>query len=71
MKESNTVDIAYFSKAKNINDYLLFDWWVPYHIWELPGNYLVFTVVIVIYHYVEIILRILVTPIFLYNIYDH
>ena len=33
-----------------------------YHRWELPGNYPVFTVVMVIYHYVEIIWRILVTP---------
>ena len=41
------------------------------HIWELPGNYPVFTVVMVIYHYVERIRRILVTPIFKYNIYDH
>ena len=31
---------------------------------ELPGNYPVFTVVMVIYHYVERIWRILVTPIF-------
>ena len=44
----------------------------PYHHrWELPGNYPVFTVVMVIYHYAEIIWRILVTPNFLYNIYDH
>ena len=42
-------------------------WW---HRWELPGNYPVFTVVMVIYHYVERIWRILVTPIFTYNIYD-
>ena len=35
-----------------------------HHIWELPGNYPVFTVVIVIYHYVERIWRILVTRIF-------
>ena len=41
------------------------------HRWELPGNYPVFTVVMVIYHYVERIWRILVTPIFLHNIYDH
>ena len=41
------------------------------HRWELRGNYPVFTVVMVIYHYVERIWRILVTPIFLYNIYDH
>ena len=44
---------------------------VNYQRWELPGNYPVFNVVMVIYHYVEIIWRILVTPIFLYNIYDH
>ena len=41
------------------------------HRWELPGNYPVFTVVMVIYHYVERIWRVLVIPIFLYNIYDH
>ena len=34
------------------------------HRWELPGNYPVFTVVMVIYHYIERIWRILVTPIF-------
>ena len=34
------------------------------HRWGLPGNYPVFTVVMVIYHYVERIWRILVTPIF-------
>ena len=31
------------------------------HRWELPGNYPVFTLVMVIYHYVERIWRILVT----------
>ena len=41
------------------------------HRWELPDNYPVFTVVMVIYHYVERIWRILVTPILIYNIYDH
>ena len=41
------------------------------HIWELPGNYPVFYVVMEIYHYVEITWRILVTPVCLYNIYDH
>ena len=42
-------------------------WW---NRWELPGNCPVFTVVMVNCHYVEIIWRILVTPNFLYNIYD-
>ena len=41
------------------------------HRWELPGNYPVFTVVMVIYHYLERIWIILVTPNFLYNIYNH
>ena len=41
------------------------------HRWELPGNYPVFTVVTVIYHSVERIWRVLVTPIILYKIYDH
>ena len=44
---------------------------IEYHRWELPGNYPVFTVVMVIYHYVERFWRILVTPVFKYNIYDH
>ena len=39
--------------------------------WELQGNHPVFPVVMVIYHYVERICRIIVTPDFLYNIYDH
>ena len=41
------------------------------HRWELPFNYPVFTVVMVIYHYVEIIWRILVTPNFSYNVPDN
>ena len=36
----------------------------PRHRWELPGNCPIFTVVMVIYHYVERIWRILVTPVF-------
>ena len=38
--------------------------------WGLPGDCLVFSVVMVIYHYVGRIWRVLVTPNFLYNIYD-
>ena len=39
------------------------------HRWELPVNYPVFTVVMVIYHYVERIWRILVTlNVFVYHI---
>ena len=34
------------------------------HRWEFPRNYPVFTVVMVIYHYVERIWRILITPVF-------
>ena len=34
------------------------------HRWELPGNYPVFTMVMVIYHYVERIWKILVIPVF-------
>ena len=45
--------------------------WPSRQRWELPGNYPVFTVVMVIYHYIERIWRILVTPVFKYNIYDH
>ena len=40
------------------------------HRWEIPDNYPVFNVVMVSYHYVERIWRILVTPNFLYNIYN-
>ena len=40
------------------------------HRWQLPGNYPVFNLVMVVYHYVETIWIILVTPNFLYNIYD-
>ena len=43
----------------------------PHHILELPGNYPIFTVVMIIYHYVGGIWRILVTPNFLYKIYNH
>ena len=42
-----------------------------HHRWVLPVNYPVFTVVMVIYHYVDRIWRILVIPIFLYKIYDN
>ena len=41
------------------------------HRWELPGNYPVLTVVMVIYYYVERTWRIIVAPEFLYNIYNH
>ena len=40
-----------------------FPWYLcSYHRWQLPVNYPVFTVVMEIYHYVERIWRILVTP---------
>ena len=39
--------------------------------WELPGNYPVFTMLMVIYHYVERIGELLLPPIFLYNIYGN
>ena len=39
--------------------------------WELPDNYPVFAMVMVIYHYVERIWRIHITPNFPYNIYNH
>ena len=41
------------------------------HIWELPVKYPIFTMVMVIHHYVERIWRIIDIPNFLYNIYDH
>ena len=40
------------------------------HRWELPVNYPVFTMIMVIYHYIEGIWIILVTSNFLYNIYN-
>ena len=43
----------------------------PPNRWELPIDYPVFTVVMVIYHYVDRIWRIRVTLNFPYNIYDH
>ena len=39
--------------------------------WEFLGTYPVFTMVMVIYHYVERILKIVVTANVLYNIYNH
>ena len=39
--------------------------------WEFPVNYPVFTVVMVIYHHVEMIGELLLPPCFSYNIYDH
>ena len=52
---------------------LKFNWtWVGGCLtWELPGNYPVFTMVMVIYHYVERIWRVIIDPNFLYNVYDH
>ena len=41
------------------------------HRWELPGNCPVFTMVMVIYHYVDIIGEFLLPPQFLYNMYDY
>ena len=41
------------------------------HRWELPVNYPIFTVVMVISHYIDRILGIIVTPDFLYNIQDN
>ena len=42
----------------------------PHHRWELLGCYHVFTMVMVIYHYVEKIWIILITPNF-FNLYYH
>ena len=33
-----------------------------WHRWELPGNYPIFIVVMAVYHYLQIIWRILITP---------
>ena len=41
------------------------------YIFQLPVNYPVSAMVMVIYYYVERIWRVLVTPAFLYNIYNH
>ena len=38
------------------------------HVWELPGNYPVFTMVMVIYHYADRIWRILVTRFFVQHV---
>ena len=46
-------------------------WYGGDHIWELPGNCTVLTMVMVICHYIERIWRIPAIPIFLYNIYDN
>ena len=43
--------------------------WVLHHIWELLDNYPDLNVVVVIYHCVKRIWRIIATSIFLYNIY--
>ena len=40
------------------------------HRWELLGNYPVFTMVMVIYHYFHIIVELSLPLIFSYNIYD-
>ena len=58
--------LTYLVLDQNTNDNAC-----PAHRWKLPGNYPVFVVVMVIYHYVERIWRILFTPVFLYNIYVH
>ena len=52
---------------KNITDKIYR--YFPHHRWELPGNYPVFTVLMVIYRYVEKIGEFLLPQIFLYNIY--
>ena len=64
--------------ANEVNRFLSNGWRAPHckqyspgNRWELLGNYPVFTVVMLIYHYVERIWIILVTPNFLYNIYYH
>ena len=41
------------------------------HRWGLPGNFPICTVLVLIYHYIEIVRELLLTPIFLYNINDH
>ena len=41
---------------------IIINQWEGGHRWELPGNYPVFNVVMVIYHYVERIWRILIAP---------
>ena len=51
-----------FQKTPGLN--VQYDYWLPHsnHRWDLPGNYPVFTVVMVIYHHVERTWRILVDP---------
>ena len=43
----------------------------PGHKWEFRGNFPGITVVMVIYHYVDKIWRIIIHPDFLYNIYNN
>ena len=43
----------------------------PSYVWRLLGNYPVFTTLMVIYHYVEIIGEFLLPSIFSCNIYNH
>ena len=42
-----------------------------HHRWKLPGNYPVFFVLMLIYHYVERVGEFFLLLIFLYNIYDN
>ena len=41
------------------------------HRWSLLGNHPFLTVVMLIYHYLEVMWRIVITTNFLYNIYNH
>ena len=61
----------YFTRSRIVFFLYVFRHYTVQHRWELTGNYPVFGVVMVIYHYVQRIWRILVTPDFLYNIYEH
>ena len=70
-KYINIYQIVCYYIGNNIVEIVSSHLWSYNHVWEFPGNYHVFTVVMLIYHCVERIWRILVTPIFIYNIYDH
>ena len=59
-----------FEEIYLLRDGYTLQWWNT-HRRKLPVNHPVFTVVMIIYHYVEIIWITLVTPNFWYNIFDH
>ena len=68
--DTGVIRMAHINKKYNLSD-ILTNPLGPHYIWQLLSNYPVFIMVMIIYHYVERIWRIIVTSIFLYNIYYH